>query len=172
MAELFRRGSIWYAWIRGFGPDRRTRVRKCSTKCTDRKAAEAFARAFERESADPEGAKKNAATLSDALELLIRDGESKANAKPPKASRARAVTPDRLASSISKKAPKVLRARPFRYVDKGLQGTAKWTAQDSIGAADFSENPPVCSNSFLAGLDLPDKVASPSQSFATRRIAR
>ena len=88
MAELFRREGIWYAWVPCFGSDGRVRVRKRSTKCTDRKAAETIARAFERESADPEGAAKNAATLSDALGLLINDCESKANAKPPKASRA------------------------------------------------------------------------------------
>jgi integrase len=88
MAELFQRGDIWYAWIPTLGEDGRVRLRKRSTKSTDRKAAASIARAFEREAADPEGAAKNGATLSDALELLIADCESKASAKPPKASRA------------------------------------------------------------------------------------
>jgi integrase len=88
MAELFRRGGIWYAWIPTFLADGRVRLRKRSTKSADRKAAVAIARTFERESADPDGATKSAATLSDALDILISDRESKANARPPKASHA------------------------------------------------------------------------------------
>ena len=88
MAELFRRGGIWYAWIPTFLADGRVRLRKRSTKSADRKAAVAIARTFERESADPDGATKSAATLSDALDILISDCESKANARPPKASHA------------------------------------------------------------------------------------
>jgi integrase len=78
-APLYKRGEVWWAWILG---ERR------STGCRDKEAARRRARELEREAADPERVAKAQAGLSDALGLLIADTTSKANAKPPRASRA------------------------------------------------------------------------------------
>lgn len=67
--RLFKRGATWYCWV--YGADGQ-RIQK-STRCRDRKAAEAVAREFERRAADPAYAASNQATLEDALWNLIRD---------------------------------------------------------------------------------------------------
>lgn len=78
MARLFRRGSIWYAWIpRNDGTGG---TRKISTNCTNKDAAAKRAAELEREAVDPEGAAQATATLADALELLIRARASDAKA--------------------------------------------------------------------------------------------
>jgi integrase len=80
MAEqLYKRGKTWYAWIFG---------ERVSTGCKDKDAARLIARDLERRAADPEGAAKDQATLSDALNRLIEEVDSRANAKPPKAAHA------------------------------------------------------------------------------------
>jgi hypothetical protein len=79
MAEVRTWIAAAWAWILG---ERR------STGCRDRLAARRRARELEREAADPDGAAQAQAGLSDALALLIADTESRANAKPPRASRA------------------------------------------------------------------------------------
>src|SRR5689334_10453494 len=67
--RLFRRsgGRTWYATFYENG----VRVQR-TTKCVDRKAAELVARQMERDAADPESAVLQAATLSDALKLLLK----------------------------------------------------------------------------------------------------
>jgi integrase len=67
--RLFRRGGArtWYATFYENG----VRLQR-TTKCTDRKAAESVARQWERDAADPESATLTAATLSDALTLLLK----------------------------------------------------------------------------------------------------
>lgn len=66
--RLFRRGRVWYCWY--YGEDG-ARVQR-STQCHDRRAAEARAREWERNAADPAHAAAREATLSDALKLLLR----------------------------------------------------------------------------------------------------
>ncbi len=73
--RLHRRGRVWH--VHGYiGGERVER----STHCEDRKAAEAVARQIERDLADPADATSNAATLSDALNLLLRTREEQAKA--------------------------------------------------------------------------------------------
>lgn len=74
-ARLFKRGRTWYVT---FYEDGR-RVQR-STKCTDKKAAEAVARQWERDGADPDAAVRRTATLTDALKLLIDDRQEQATA--------------------------------------------------------------------------------------------
>ena len=73
--RLFRIGSTWYADITT-GAER---IRR-STRCTDKKAAEAVARQWERDAADPAHTTTSQATLNDALSLLIADREEQAAA--------------------------------------------------------------------------------------------
>jgi len=73
--RLFRRGRTWYATFYENG----ARVQR-STKCMDRKAADVVARQWERDAADPENAVLMSATLSDALNLLLRNRTEQANA--------------------------------------------------------------------------------------------
>jgi len=75
--RLFRRGSsrTWYATFYENG----VRVQR-TTKCLDRKAAEHVARQWERDAADPESAVLLAATLSDALQLLLTTRSEEVNA--------------------------------------------------------------------------------------------
>ena len=67
MQRLFRRGRIWYGWFYENG----RRITR-STKCRDRAAAESVARQWERDAADPDHAAARTATLTDALQLLLR----------------------------------------------------------------------------------------------------
>jgi integrase len=76
--HLYKRGKVWWLAI--------SRTERVSTRCKTREAADIWARRREREDADPDRAAKEAATLSDALDLVIRDAESKASASPPKGS--------------------------------------------------------------------------------------
>ncbi len=82
MRLVYKRGSVW--WGLGPVPGSRRRVRR-STGCRDRAAAEATVRRWERESADPAHAAQAAATLADALRLLIdrREEEALAGRKSP-----------------------------------------------------------------------------------------
>jgi integrase len=73
--RLFRRGRTWYATFYENGE----RVQR-TTKCMDRRAAELVAREWERDAADPETAVLLAATLSEALELLLRTRSEEARA--------------------------------------------------------------------------------------------
>jgi hypothetical protein len=75
--RLFKRGDIWYAWC--FDADGR-RIQR-STKCRDRKAAEAALRELERRAADPAYAASNQATLAEALCGLVRDRKLKGRAE-------------------------------------------------------------------------------------------
>ena len=74
--EIYKRGDTWHC---SFYDSRGQRIRR-STQCTDRKAAEARARQWERDAADPEYAARRDATLDDALKLLLRDREEQARA--------------------------------------------------------------------------------------------
>jgi integrase len=73
--RLFRRGRTWYATFYENGE----RVQR-TTKCMDRRAAELVARQWERDAADPESAVLLAATLTEALELLLRTRAEEAHA--------------------------------------------------------------------------------------------
>lgn len=64
--RLFKRDRVWYCYVYEGGK----RVQH-STRCHDRRAAEAVARELERRAADPAGARAAAASLSDALKLLL-----------------------------------------------------------------------------------------------------
>ncbi len=71
MQRLFRRGRVWYAWFYENG----RRITR-STKCCNRAAADRVARQWERDAADPDHAAARTATLTDALQLLLKlDGE-------------------------------------------------------------------------------------------------
>ncbi len=67
MQRLFRRGRVWYGWFYENG----RRITR-STKCRDRAAADRVARQWERDAADPDHAAARSATLTDALQLLLR----------------------------------------------------------------------------------------------------
>ena len=67
MQRLFRRGRVWYGWFYENG----RRVTR-TTQCRDRAAAERVARQWERDAADPDHAAARTATLTDALQLLLR----------------------------------------------------------------------------------------------------
>ena len=73
--RVFRRGKVWYCWFYENG----LRVQR-STQCHDRRAAEVRARALERHAADPAHAAARKATLSDALQLLLRLDDEKIRA--------------------------------------------------------------------------------------------
>jgi len=75
--RLFKRGATWYCWV--FDANGK-RIQK-STRCRDRKAAEAVARELERRAADPAYAASNQTTLESALQNLIRDRTLKARAQ-------------------------------------------------------------------------------------------
>jgi len=67
MQRLFRRGRVWYGWFYENG----RRVTR-TTRCRDRAAAERVARQWERDAADPDHAAARTATLTSALQLLLR----------------------------------------------------------------------------------------------------
>ena len=74
MAErLFKRGKVWYGWV--FDSAGR-RVQR-STTCTDRRAAAAVLRGWERRAADPAYAAAHEATLEDAIRRLLIDRKLK-----------------------------------------------------------------------------------------------
>jgi integrase len=75
MQRLFRRGRVWYGWFYENG----RRITR-STKCRDRSAAERVARQWERDAADPDHAAARTATLTDALQLLLRLDEEEVGA--------------------------------------------------------------------------------------------
>ncbi len=75
MQRLFRRGRVWYGWFYENG----RRVTR-TTRCRDRAAAERVARQWERDAADPDHAAARTATLTDALQLLLRLDEEEVTA--------------------------------------------------------------------------------------------
>lgn len=74
--RVFRRGKTYYCYVYENG----VRVQR-STRCQDKKAAEVVARRLERDAADPDHATTAAASLSDALKLLLDARGEKAKAK-------------------------------------------------------------------------------------------
>ena len=85
MAErLYKRGSTWWGWFYDAGGRRVVQ----STKCKDKRAAEAVVREWERAAADPDHAAANAATLADALKHFLKD---RANNGPAMSGRMRTV---------------------------------------------------------------------------------
>jgi integrase len=79
--RLYRRASTWHCT---FYDARGARVRR-STHCRDRKAAEARARQWERDAADPDHAAARDTTLTDALTLFLEyfEGEVTAGKRAP-----------------------------------------------------------------------------------------
>ncbi len=75
-ARLFKRGSIWYAWVGRTGGG----TVKVSTNCTDRKAAEKRAGELEREALDPANAAANRATTLDACTEFLRSRQRRGRA--------------------------------------------------------------------------------------------
>jgi len=70
MAEhLYRRGKIWWGWVY----DSTGKQDRFSTGCTDKAAARLVLAQEERKAADPDTAAKQAATLGDAFDVLLRD---------------------------------------------------------------------------------------------------
>src|SRR6187397_3206818 len=74
--RLFRRGKVWYCWVY----DAQGRRTQRSTKCTDRRAAEASLRDWERRAADPAYAAAHSATLDAALQRFLVDRRVKGRA--------------------------------------------------------------------------------------------
>lgn len=70
--RLRKRGRVWYADLRPLDAQGHRRRLRVSTGCTNRSAAEARALELERTASDPAGARRRGATLSEALELLVR----------------------------------------------------------------------------------------------------
>jgi integrase len=73
--RLYKRNGTWWVDLRVGG----VRERR-STRCSDKKAAEVVARQWERDAADPDHAATSQATLSHALDLLIRTREAQVKA--------------------------------------------------------------------------------------------
>jgi integrase len=73
--KLYRRGLVWYTDYYENG----VRVQR-STRCTDKRAAQALATRWERDAADPDSARLRDATLSDVLTRLIKDRAERAKA--------------------------------------------------------------------------------------------
>jgi integrase len=73
--RVFKRGKVYYCYVYENGE----RIQR-STRCHDKAAAEIVARTFERESADPDHARAQSATVSDAIGLLIRTRTEQAKA--------------------------------------------------------------------------------------------
>ncbi len=67
MERIYKRGRVWHGWFYLDGQ----RVFR-STRCRDRAAAEAVVRQWERDAADPAHAAARTATLTTALQLLLR----------------------------------------------------------------------------------------------------
>jgi integrase len=65
--HLYRRGKTWWGWTY----DATGEQNRFSTGCTDKTAARLVLAQKEREEADPDTARKKAATLGDAVDLLI-----------------------------------------------------------------------------------------------------
>lgn len=65
---------IWWCWAY----DRRGKIVRESTGCTDKKAAFAYLAELERRLRDPAAAAASRATLLDALKLLVRDRKARA----------------------------------------------------------------------------------------------
>ncbi len=74
--RLYLRGNVYWAWYYSANGKRLHR----STRTPDRRAAEAIARSFELEAADPDSAVRARATLSDAVALLMSDRREQAKA--------------------------------------------------------------------------------------------
>jgi integrase len=72
--RLYRRGLVWWCWFY----DRDGNQVRISTRCVDREAASARAIEIEREAIDPVYARRQAAKLEDALNLLLRTRERQA----------------------------------------------------------------------------------------------
>lgn len=78
MAErLYKRGVTWWGWYY----DQSGRRNNKSTKCRDKRAAEAVVREWERAAADPDHAAADAATLADALKQFLKDRTNKGRAE-------------------------------------------------------------------------------------------
>ena len=73
--RLYKRGDTW--WCIFYENGERQRV---STHCHDKKAAEEIARALERDAANPAQSAANKTSLSDVLQLLLKDREEQARA--------------------------------------------------------------------------------------------
>jgi integrase len=67
MAKLFKRGSIWYAWVRKRGGG----VKRVTTLCTSRRAAEVVLAQLEREAVDPAYAAAAKATTQRVLDEYL-----------------------------------------------------------------------------------------------------
>jgi integrase len=76
--RLFRRrdSKVWYCWVYDAQGKRTQR----STRCTDRRAAEAALREFERRAADPAYAAAHSTTLDEALRRFLVDRKVKGRA--------------------------------------------------------------------------------------------
>lgn len=71
MSRLYKRGEIWWINFRG---------RRISTRCTNRKAAEAFLGKFERRVADPTGRPEDNTTIAGAFKEFIAHKKTKSRA--------------------------------------------------------------------------------------------
>ena len=75
--RLFKRGDTWYAWFYDASGKRYQRT----TRQTDKRAAEATLREWERRAADPTYAASHETTLDDALRGMLRDRKLKGRAE-------------------------------------------------------------------------------------------
>ena len=73
--RLIKRGRVWHGWYYQDGE----RVQR-TTRCTDRRAAEAVVREWEREASDPNHAGSTRALMRDALALVVRRAQEDAAA--------------------------------------------------------------------------------------------
>ena len=76
MSRLYKRGAVWWCWYY----DANRRQIRCSTRCTDRRAAERTLARLEREAADPSARAARERTLAQALERLVIDRRERGRA--------------------------------------------------------------------------------------------
>jgi integrase len=75
MQRVYKRGRVWWGWVYVGGK------RECrSTKCRDKRAAEAVIAGWERAEADPNYRAANETSLASALERLLTDREERGRA--------------------------------------------------------------------------------------------
>lgn len=76
-AQLYKQGTIWWGYVY----DQTSGARIPSTKCKDKRAAEAVVREWERATADPVYAATHSATLPEVFSRFLSDRTAKGRAE-------------------------------------------------------------------------------------------
>ena len=127
MAKLFKRGKVWHAWVR----KRAGGVKRVSTLCTDKRAAEAVLSQLEREAVDPAYAAANKATsqrvLDDYYRSRVRIGRSAGTLHHVK------VKAGALLGLLPARAADITHAAMERYIDRRVsEGAMRTTVKKEL----------------------------------------